>query len=602
MDIVLISSGRDAKLLPPGAEQKVFICLDSITKEEMAKEGRQAYIYDEFIAPAEAKYAQNQVLTILNGWCVREGRDLSDFRGVSLSRAVEHELSENIVTRMRYILAFKALVGKFSPGKLTAFLSRDNDIEGVLEFLAKHYSFALEKIASGGRVQRTIPISEFLTKENPLKITIKGILWGVVIFISGIMAFFRKAGPKKLLLLNESYACALLEYWSSEKAVRERIAAGFIADGFSLGHAAKAMFSNAPELYKLDFCSFDRSAQRELDKAVSETLSYFKDSRWQSMFTCGGFNFSMVFEDYLGVFVPGAFVDAAKKYLALLAKLKKNNPDYVLVPSQVSSLSYLLTMAAKKSGIRSFFLFHGLLPYYSKVENFPGEEPITDFVISWGHGDREYYINSGISPERIFTIGNPFFDKYLALRKKRSAENSSGTVLVLQYSKHQGIISSKESFESEYFIRVMRILDKKGVKKVIFKLHPGRPNPKYYELLKAGLNLKLYIEIVKDMPIDKAILKSDYVIGPFSTAALEAFMLDRNYYCVHLEDSLPASPFDNKLGFVARDIGQLENMLNENRQQPKEKILELFSNIADIDNLPEHSFSAGLLNFFINFN
>ena len=79
------------------------------------------------------------------------------------------------------------------------------------------------------------------------------------------------------------------------------------------------------------------------------------------------------------------------------------------------------------------------------------------------------------------------------------------------------------------------------------------------------IDLPLEVTIVKDVPIYGLMAQAELIVGPLSTAMLEAAVLDRPYLCVDLDGLELWPPLGTKDVPVACDFDSLDKLIQNYR-------------------------------------
>ncbi len=260
--------------------------------------------------------------------------------------------------------------------------------------------------------------------------------------------------------------------------------------------------------------------------------------------------------------------------------LKHENVSFLMVPNDMSLFENLSLKVCKIHNVPTFVYLHGLPARYNQLD-----DNRADYLIVWGKGLKENYINAGFSKKKILTLSHPMYSNMFFGELKSSLEN----VLVISKAMPGAPISSTEHVlvdrgRSLYYVELVRdILKKLGVKSATLRLHPSE-DPKFYA---NNLIDDFYKIDCRDK--NTSLSETTLVVGPTSTMLLDSIKYEVNYILfdpiingktLDYESSL-VSPFDGSsfinLSVTTEDFKK--NILN-----PKDNInQEKLSDFLEID-------------------
>lgn len=179
------------------------------------------------------------------------------------------------------------------------------------------------------------------------------------------------------------------------------------------------------------------------------------------------------------------------------------SPEFLVVSNDSLFLERFLIYIARKNGIKSICLQHGLFFNKSDFRSLNGH--FVDYMFVWGESQAQIYLENGYDRDRLRIIGYPFKrDKAKVGKIDRNSVCILGQPFEI-YSKKLGK-KKKEIVE-----RVSSILGSNGFK-VYYKPHPGEKDLSYYPD---------NVEIFRSS-ITNALNRFDIFISLTSTASLEA--------------------------------------------------------------------------------
>lgn len=216
------------------------------------------------------------------------------------------------------------------------------------------------------------------------------------------------------------------------------------------------------------------------------------------------------------------------------------------MPRQNSVLS-----VAKNRGIPSVMMLHGMPSAYS------GKEAVhADYLALGGEEIRRDFIGLGRTPESILTDRGCFFDHYAGARKPAPGDPRRVLVLTYPIIQTSALVAPDEG--ERFLFTVLDILS--GFEGVSGKLrpHPSESRDFYGKLIEKYPNFT--IDGARD--VDDSIAGCGLVIGPASTALIQAILLGRPAICANFSRFEFARPFVEGSGLpVARTPEQLRALV-----------------------------------------
>lgn len=237
------------------------------------------------------------------------------------------------------------------------------------------------------------------------------------------------------------------------------------------------------------------------------------------------------------------------QFLSSVKKFEENLKDFftkkqlsaLIVPNDMIFFENISIRICKDINVPSFVFLHGLPGLYNHID---GNR--SNYLVVWGDRIKENFINAGISPDKIFVSGHPYYKEFKKNELKFSLEN----ILIITKSMNGGqhgdkVILSDRGNLILYLYSIEKILKKLGVKSVRFRAHPSE-NAEWYSKF---LNSDFYK--IDNANLEHSIKNSSLVIGPTSTVFLESLYHGVNYLVyepsVHNTDLINyelAPPFD----------------------------------------------------------
>ncbi|HTN20542.1 MAG TPA: hypothetical protein VL125_08710 [Pelobium sp.] len=294
--------------------------------------------------------------------------------------------------------------------------------------------------------------------------------------------------------------------------------------------------------------------------------------------------FRTIEKQSIKLLVSAEFEGLLKEYSKEFGKMIVNDKlSFLMVPNDMSLFENLTIKVCQDNNIPTFVYLHGLPARFNLID-----DNRADFLIVWGKGLKNSYVNAGFNPDKILTIKHPLYSNFKLDRLRSNLKD----VLVITKAMPGAPISSLEMIltdrsNSLYYVEsVKQILLKLGVQSARLRLHPSE-NPSFY-----NENLTDDFYTIDSLDKTSSLNNSTLVVGPTSTMLLDALKHNVNYILydpvinsktLDFEQQLVA-PFDGSsfinLSLTIEDF--TENIFNPN-SNVSEDILNEYLNIDDHD-------------------
>jgi hypothetical protein len=230
------------------------------------------------------------------------------------------------------------------------------------------------------------------------------------------------------------------------------------------------------------------------------------------------------------------FKGALAYFYSVTAMIKKVNPDVVLLSADTYENYLIVAQSAKLQGITTALIPHGLSGWGYKELRF-GRFRIFDYYFSFGQVDFENYRHASIPDTNIISTSFPYLEKFIPIHKKTNKFYKKALILSPDYSN----ISPSEKVSSEYkfYQDVIKLLNDLNIEIVGIK---SRHSFQFQNL--GGLKDCICIDgqqiqlLTGYTEFPEAVNNADFVVGPVSTAIVEANLLGKDYYVYHHIDFL----------------------------------------------------------------
>ncbi|MCL2365878.1 MAG: hypothetical protein FWC75_02400 [Oscillospiraceae bacterium] len=238
--------------------------------------------------------------------------------------------------------------------------------------------------------------------------------------------------------------------------------------------------------------------------------------------------------------------------------IRSVSPKLIIV-TNFSFYNMIANEVAKRLGIPSVELVHGMFPRGNFTYNFPCSSSIPqypDYIFSFSDFDKRGFTSPPISKNRIIPVGYPYFEKSAKKFKNMVKENEDDCIVVFLSTPDKTVTGEFERLA----IDTHDCLAEKGWK-VVYKLHPFEYGnwKELYPLLAAST-----VDVV-DTPqrnLYEIFAMSSALVGITSTAILEGIGF-----------GLAAFIYDNPISVVMDDL--VESGLAKKVIDSKDLCLEL---------------------------
>jgi hypothetical protein len=233
----------------------------------------------------------------------------------------------------------------------------------------------------------------------------------------------------------------------------------------------------------------------------------------------------------------GQFERCAAIVNSIADMLDRVRPSRILVGDAGNLVCRTLLECGREKGIPCDELLNGIFfsPTRWDVRNGDGVNgPLIARLLTWGEANELWHAQSGstVPTERT---GNPVTQ---AVPRASSKTALGRNVLLLPLSTDSNDVRALRANVFSYLRDTAEMLVERGFA-VRVKLHPGRPNERYYREVLAGLP----VQVFKAGTIHDHMGWADYVIGPPNSGALVETLAAGRPYHVIIPDPTSILPF-----------------------------------------------------------
>lgn len=257
------------------------------------------------------------------------------------------------------------------------------------------------------------------------------------------------------------------------------------------------------------------------------------------------------------------FIEEVFRFKELLANsISRRGISALCVPNDLSFFHRISIDVFKEAHLPTFLFLHGVPGRYSAID-----DNSTDYLVVWGSRIKELYVNAGIDASKILISGHPLYQKFSQDELRFDLQD----VLVLDKipqsgapSRSDAVILSDRGNSIIYLMMVQRVLKRLGVTSVRLRPHPATAGTWYLKFVESSFFR------LDSLPLEDSLKQATLVIGPTSSALLEAMYYGTNYVLFEPSrdsrdlanyDLVP--PFDGSDARIplARDEKELEYLL-----------------------------------------
>jgi hypothetical protein len=253
-------------------------------------------------------------------------------------------------------------------------------------------------------------------------------------------------------------------------------------------------------------------------------------------------------------------------YANTLKDMTALTPDLVIISTDVIEPHLIVAQAAKKAGIKTALLPHGIDDWgYKELRT--GGSKVIEHCLAYGNKHVLDNLGHGVDRDRIVVTSFPYFSRFLPVREKQTGHYRKALILTPDYCNLSP--ASKSGYFFRYMNEAVRMLKSLNIEIIGVKSR-GDYDHLYHDI--NGGFIIVENEKVRWLTgytsFPEVAAEADLVIGNSSTALIEAGLLGIDYYVICPELELfPVSISRNvdKLMHVARSFGELRANIMERK-------------------------------------
>jgi hypothetical protein len=533
--------------------------------------------FDEHIDRVNAKKVIDEKNDFLWKWFLDENdRDLSEINGCSLGSAFVQTLSMLLNSVLRY----KAGFGKILMEKDNVyFLSNTEDIFiDVINFLHKKIGFKLisidhkknKKILYGNiNIDLDGRKRDLFNIFNKSKFTKS--------FIAYILDKFqtKPSGKKnRVLFMHSGKMEVFIKYSCNTESENE-----WTMPVMSTYDMCINLLKRKSLFYQ--FYPFSLSKQDAL--RVNNIIDILKKNINKNIYID-----SDLLIRIMDRYIFNVFLEAYGYYSCVLDKIQLLKPKAIIYSSESLELTILAAQAGKKKGVKNIIMAHGLVDG-GETKNKIGQFGVFDYALAFGNFDANGYRYLGMKKDNIKIASFPYFEKFLPIK------NSTGTkryinalVLGVDFANDY---TDKMGRALDYYQNIFNLLEELEINLSAIKLRHN-----LFSRVGGGVNNEVNIN-GKIIPLlsgyssfKEHAQNADLIIGPASTAIIEAGLMGKDYFVYKNTDIVMSEvdstrwPFLEKHMYVSYSIDQLRENIENNRVYKNGFSVNDFVDLSKINN------------------
>ena len=557
--------------------ETIFLCPNLLSVLRLKHYNERVDLHDNHVPTDRAWAAQSWLSNLLQSWYLdAQGNDRSVSGNISLGRISHSLLGGMLVEEMRRALSITCAVVHYRPDVIAWGASLGQEWERALASLVPQLGIRLHSVQASGDnmappLERFQPIESYLAgynrKQQTLRFSLRRWLTSAYMFLRENLGGSNARHRHEVLFLNDPTFEAVWDEWNSKPEARRSVRLGFLltAPPSNKLLAIRAMLRGCT-VYPVETRAKNGFENRDVGATVRDMEVLMEDDEWMARLTWDGVDLAQMLAPVLQRVVRCTFPMLGFRAISLERALLRHRPKAVIFPCLGPSNSQILWQLAPTYHYKTVYLPHGF-PMTTRPEfhNILGETLAVDRVIVASEASRDIYTELGADLQKVVPIG--FAPAQRAIEyarshsfKKKPIEHES-QVLCLDYVRVHELLSHKERIGEEYFFNVIELLTRLGYRRIVYKLKPSRDQLAYVQELRRYVRPSIEITVVQDAPIFDLMTQAQFVVGPVSTAVLEAAVLDTPYLCAHFDDFPLCPPMDTEEVPVAHDYDSLERLI-----------------------------------------
>ncbi len=500
-------------------ESELILLSGNFSQEDVASYENRGYDYfDEHISIKDSISISSKVENIAWNWFLSEkNSDISYLNGCSLGSAFSHSIEILLNTTFKYLFSFRKILHK----NCNVYCS--SEVEGIFLEVIRHLK---SEIGFNLHIVNTKGTSTIITQgKRSVVMDVGGrcrdhsklflhtnlkqdFVFFLLLLIQGVA---RKLNVKKVLFIPAGKHDSYFEYVKNSVSTRnfEWVLPFSKLKDFYLALKGENKFfylSSVGSKNKKDIkdiiCKLkDNIESKDIDKKLLINIM----NKHVFFYFQGAFN----------------YFNNAVRVLNVLS------PSLIVLSSESYENFVLIGQAARKLKIKTALLPHGIYGI-GRSQYKSGRFSWIDYGFAVGNIDRDKFLSSKMKKERIYITGHPYFEKFLP--KKQNIGRKYKKVLLLPPDVNPRRSGGKIIHEQDFYEDMVLTMNALGIDIVGIKVrneYHFKSRSMSEEVIIKNNNLPV---IAGNISFLDAVNDADFVIGPISTAVIEAGLLGLDYY------------------------------------------------------------------------
>lgn len=492
--------------------------------------GARASAWDDHVPDLPRERVLSDTESLAEDWRFHRGTDFTVFRGISLGRCWRWLVWKRLMPAYRFALSFPAAVARFAPARVSCEAGIPAAHRALLREIARGAPWELRMEADtaeerGGSSWLPPGLAQSLPKRAA----------AAAVNAAARLAF----APRRPPLLISYYRP--LHGAVARLARRDAPARVLCVDAPSRDLLPRLVASGGGLLRETRTPAALSSAERaELDGIWSAWEAARADPEWRARLSRRGVSFLPVLEPAVSSLLGAPAEQLAWAALRARELWKRDRPAAMLLPYEEPPYQMLLAELAREHGTPCAHFVHGL-PDRHRV---PFVRNSSSHLVFWGPEQRRRYEASGcLEGRQALETGNPGFD---ALCHSRPAPPSRvRRVLALTATPSPAVWTESDLDSWRYLERLSEVLSGFPGLDVSLRPHPSERAAGFRDIpaIREGR-----LALAGPGSFEEQARVADLVIGPFSTALIEAMLLNRPVLLLRWTRTPYDAPFDGEWG------------------------------------------------------
>jgi len=549
--------------------QIILVQLDLWLKDFSATDSVILKEYKDYLSIEDCLGIEKDALAFSRNWYKVQGADFTVFRGYSLGEMLEVTVLEFFIRVLKNILLIKRIAESEPGAEFIIFDDKSLLSRLFLNFLSDN-RIKFEKVNMPARPYASESFETYRVLmpagsiPGIIKSSMQNIFWAVVNNSLSLMANIKRKSRGK------SRLNIYFDHYKGYYTLVERLFKEFDYEVYlpqpairNLKHInfLRCVFNNRVRFYPLRYC------KSYLSDSLLKEAKQLPDACWKKFISSPGFDKQFIWK---GVnFWDTISNELRDRYVAFFSELvleisyaeytiQKYKLDTFLMPWDDALFHKSFTSVAKRKGLATMRYQHGI-----SVRNAYLPMPRSDKIVVWGKAGTDFYLDRGISLERIVVSGYPVadllirnysnFDK-VKFCKKCGLDSSKKTVFYADSCYAGSTNASSSHYDtSQVLLKFINEVNKLPDTQFLVKFHHGDFAEEEKIDLVRKYNKALNMHIFRwYSDIYEIIANSDAVIAEYSTVALEAMVLDKPVVIFELRHKGMGylSPFIEGMGVI----------------------------------------------------